>query len=394
MARAAFIVLMPEKVHSVDVDSWVKVAHQLRIGDNPYVTETSLNWPPLWMVLIFAIDHVAGFVGISFFLALRLFLIGAESLLIIVLYWFISSVDSSQARRIVLVGISLNPVAILLVCQHGNFDVLVGLCVLSGAIASGTYDRLKDPLFWLAATAAFGIGALAKTVPLVLAPLLSRGARVSSPIARLLGVILFVGPILLGVATLFVLAPSDIVDKVLVYRSASGWFGVTGILRAVGADRVSRVYEGPVFAFLAVAWLVWGTRWLAHDSIGRKRVVLLAGLVMLAVPTLGPGYAPQYAYWWMPLLVASYCLFDAGWRRLLLIFYGLAVVTYVAEYGFFLSHGAFLHVIFSGSRAIEMASEDFTHSEWQTVIRLPLFLGSLAILAAGAHRVIRAGPET
>jgi hypothetical protein len=393
LARAAFIVFMPEEAHSADVDSWVKVAHQLRIGENPYVTEATLNWPPLWMILIFAIDRAAEFAGLSFFLALRIFLVGVESLLIVVLYLCIFSVNPSQARRVVLIGISLNPIAILLVCQHGNFDVLVGLGVLCGALALGTYDRLKDPLFWLAASAAFGIAALAKTVPLVLAPLLSRGARISTPVARLLAAMLFVGPILLGLATLFVLAPHDITDKVLTYRSASGWFGVTGILSAVGADQLSRIYESPVFYLLLLAWFVWGTRWLARDGIGRNRAILLAGLVMLAVPTLGPGYAPQYAYWWMPLLVATYCLFDAVWRRALLIFYGLAVLTYVAEYGLFFSHGAFLHVLFPDNRLIDMAWQDSVRREWQTVIRLPLFLGSLAILAIGARRLRPNRPE-
>ena len=45
--------------------------------------------------------------------------------------------------------------------------------------------------------------------------------------------------------------------------------------------------------------------------------VLLAGLMLAAIPALGPGYGPQYAYWYVPPLLASYLLLDDGWRRIL-----------------------------------------------------------------------------
>jgi hypothetical protein len=115
---------------------------------------------------------------------------------------------------------------------------------------------------------------------------------------------------------------------------------------------------------------------------------------MLALPALGPGYGPQYAYWSIPLLVATYCLFDNGWRRSLLVFYGLAVLTYAVEYGLFLSHGAFLEVIFPDSHLVGSASQRFTQPEWQSFVRLPLFLGALAILAVGGLHPRRAEPTT
>ena len=59
LARAAFILLSSPRARSTDVFSWIAVAHELRAGANPYETTTFLNWPPLWLVVIWALDHVS-----------------------------------------------------------------------------------------------------------------------------------------------------------------------------------------------------------------------------------------------------------------------------------------------------------------------------------------------
>src|SRR5437870_5759800 len=57
--RAAFIASVPYRVHSADIDRWITVTQQLRAGANPYATTTYLNWPPLWMTILWLLDHVA-----------------------------------------------------------------------------------------------------------------------------------------------------------------------------------------------------------------------------------------------------------------------------------------------------------------------------------------------
>jgi 4-amino-4-deoxy-L-arabinose transferase-like glycosyltransferase len=65
-------------------------------------------------------------------------------------------------RQALLVGVALNPMAILLVCQHGNSDVHVGLFVTLALAALVVYRRSRDVLVWLGACLFLGLGVLAK----------------------------------------------------------------------------------------------------------------------------------------------------------------------------------------------------------------------------------------
>jgi hypothetical protein len=391
VVRAAFIVAMPSRAHSADVDHWVIVARQLHEGLNPYATTTFLNWPPLWLVVISLLDHVSRAAGISFFLALRLFLVAVESCVIVIVYVWLSRIVPRDARRLVLVGLCLNPVAILLTCQHGNFDVLVGLFATIGALALAQQARSKDTLVWLAASLAFGVAALAKTVALALAPLLARPAALSRPLGRLLGATLFVGPPALGIAVLLALAPHAVVENVIQYRSSPGYFGITGLLSASGFADGSSAYTKVLFPVAVAVVLVVSVSKLWHHELDGPRTLLLAALVLLAIPSLGPGYAPQYAYWWLPLFITTYPLFDERWRKTLLAFYAVVALTYLIEYALIPSQGAFLDVLFPHSSQIGDISAHLAIRGWQTLARLPLFVASLLVLAAGVER-LRARP--
>jgi hypothetical protein len=386
VVRGVFIAAMPARVHSADVDHWVVVAQQLRAGANPYATTTFLNWPPLWLGCIWLIDHLSRTFDISFFLALRLFLVVVESALIVAVHRLLLACGVRSATRIVLFGLCLNPVSILLVCQHGNFDVVVGLFVVLG-VAALAFDRGRRE--WVLACAAFGIAALAKTVPLALAPLLVPGARRRGQRGRALGAVLFLGPAVVGVAVLLALATHAVIDNVVLYRSSTGYFGISGLLWAVGLDHVSAAYTKGLFPLIAVAAFVFGCVLLWRGALDRRRVVLLAALILLTIPTVGPGYAPQYAYWWLPLFVLSYPLFDTTWRRALVVFYVVVVSTYVVEYALIPTQGAFLAALFTHSDTIARMSDHLADRGPQTVLRLPLFVTSLAVLALGVQRLLR-----
>ena len=72
----------------------------------------------------------------------------------------------------------------------------------------------------------------------------------------------------------------------------------------------------------------------------RTATVLLAGLLLAAIPVLGPGYGPQYAYWYVRRCSRATLLLDDGWRRILRAFYAVAAVTYVVEYALLIALGA------------------------------------------------------
>src|SRR5262249_7754239 len=157
-----------------------------------------------------------------------------------------------------------------------------------------------------------------------------------------------------------------------------------------GLDGVSSAYANVLFPLTLVVAEVIAFLRLWRRGLDGSAVVLAAALVLLAVPALGPGYAPQYAYWWLPLLVATYPLFDGELRRILNVFYVVLAITYVAEYALVPSQGAFLHALLPHSARITDLSSSLDDRYWQTVLRLPLFLATLLVLGGGALR-LRAG---
>lgn len=396
LVRAAVIVTWPRSAHSDDLDSWMRVAHELNSGANPYVTTSIVKWPPFALVVVWVIDRAARVLDISFFLAMRLSLIGAESAIAVVLYALLTQFAPARTvRRLLVVGISFNPIAILFVCQHENIDVFVGLFVALALWALVVYDRTDDVVPWLAGCLALGLGAFTKTVPLVLAPLLAPGFRRASKLGRTLGTALFLGPIVLSLSIVFALAPRAVIDNVFRYRSIRGYFGITGLLRLAHLDGLVRAYDRlfTVLLIVSVCALFYAA-W--HRGLGAGATVLLAGLLLAALPALGPGYGPQYVYWYIPPLLATYPLFDGAWRRILLGFYAVAAATYVVEYAFLRALGRFLVAFFDHSSFLLKVSRRLSTPGATTVLRIPLFLAFLVLLVAGFRRLrasrSRAGP--
>src|SRR5262245_39666032 len=125
-ARLAFLAWLPAGAYSADVDKWLEVDRVLRAGGNPYNVTDHLNWPPFWMQVVFAIGWLARASALPFVAVLRTVLIGVELSAILLVYALLTRVTSPRsAFWLALIGVALNPVAILLSCQHGNFDIFV-----------------------------------------------------------------------------------------------------------------------------------------------------------------------------------------------------------------------------------------------------------------------------
>ena len=397
VARAVFVAAIGDH-HSLDVEFWRIVLDAQDEGRNPYETGR-LNWPPLWLMVIVALDHVANAVGVSFLSALRLYLVLIESAMVVALYLTLlrAGVRRDAVRRALLVGIALNPIAILLVCQHGNSDVQVGLLVILAVTALLAHGRSRDVVFWLVGCLLLGIGVLAKTVPLILAPVLAPGARLASTAGRTLGATLLLGPAALGVGVILALAPRAVWDHVIGYRSTQGYFGVSGILGVhfpgdpagrfealTGVDIRGRY--GTLFALAVLVLVIWlGRRLWRETPLAADRLFLVVAIIPMVVVAFGPGYGPQYAYWFLPALVATYVLLDDGWRKLLLVGYVIAVVTYAVEYAFVPWLGAYATAGDAGW--IADVSRYLDDPRWLTVFRLPLFAVYLLVVGAGVARL-------
>jgi hypothetical protein len=447
LARAVFLVAIG-RAHSVDVDSWQRAIAAAHEGHNPYEIGV-LNWPPFWLQIIVLLDAVARHVDISFWAALRAYLVLAESAIVVTLYLTLVSVGARRdaVRGALLVGIALNPVAILLVCLHGNSDVNVGLLVTLAVAALIAHWRSRDVVFWLCGCLLLGVGVLAKTVPIVLAPVLAPGARLAGAAGRALGTALFLGPAALGLSVIMALDPDATWRNVIGYRSFGGFFGVQGLLADVtnvhtwvglvmvlalvpvavvvqrwrrpsredrlspnrifllGAllfmavvfglatlfDSVSTINIRPryatLFTLLVIAMVAWLMRRLWQEPpLPPQRLFLLVAVTFMLVVAFGSGYGPQYAYWFIPALVATYVLLDDAWRMLLRIGYVVAGLTYLVEYGFIPWLGGWVPAVFGSSDwTAEVAR--FLISYRLVLVNVPLFAVYLLVLAAGIGRL-------
>ena len=435
--------------HSLDVDYWQGALAAKDEGTNPYETGV-LNWPPFWLQIIVAIDAVASRLDVAFLSILRIYLVLVESAIVATLYFTLVSVGAPRdaIRRALLVGIALNPVMIILVCQHGNSDVNVGLLVTLAVAALVGYWRSRDVVLWLVACLLLGLGVLAKTTPLVLAPLLAPGSRLTSRAGRILGFTLLVLPAALGLSVLMALVPRATLSHVIGYRSTRGFWGFAGLLEEVTVRRTSYAL-GAVAVLVAIALALWlwgkvthgtplpptrmyllaalavmvvvvclvellarldvdarseyGTAftlaliamvawlWLRLRSevpLSPERLFLFVAVIFMIVVAFGPGYGAHYAPWFLPALIATYVLLDDSWRWLLRIGYVVAGVTYTVEYGVIPFLGAWAPAMFgTADWSTEVGEFLIVPHRW-VLFRIPLFLVYLVVIAAGVSRLV------
>lgn len=385
--RLLFIFFTPPDVYSADMSAWQVVVGALQRGQNPYQVTRFLSWPPLWMQSLFALGRLATNLNISLFQAVRGFLLVCEGFTVILTSVLLArTVPMTSHRALLIIGFALNPIAVLLVCQHCNFDVLVAVWVLLFLNAQMDFQTSGQASDWLASCLFLGLGILTKTVPLVLSPLLLVGIRRLTWKERTLGLLLLVGPAALGLSVLYALVPGAVENNVLGYRSFPGWFGFTGLLDVAQLHPLSIWYTRVSSWLFALGLVVLSLFLMRRSRVQPAQLVLLAALLLMAVVIFGPGYGPQYASWYLPLLVASWALWPGAWRVALLVLALIAVVTYVEEYALLPSHGMLLIRMGWGGEWLRR-SREWSTPPVQSLIRLPLFVSYLVLFFIGVFRL-------
>jgi hypothetical protein len=328
---------------SFDLNSWNRAGDILMAGGNPYNLTAVMNWPPFWMQCLFVFKIFSLTLHVPFDDVVRVFLIFAESLLALLLYiTLVRYAKSASATKLLIYGIALNPISIFQVCQHCNFDVLVGFWILLAVYMLLRFQEHYEPGFWLCACFALGMGGLTKTIPLCLAPLLLISARKLKRTERFLGAVLLLGPAILGLSVLYVLGPQDIKTNVLDYRSEQGVFGFTGLFTYFGLTWMSSVWTRVFEIIYGALWIGLGIWLWSKEKLDSQKIILIAALLLAAIPAIGPGYGLQYVYWLLPLLLVVYGFGDKKLKFFLLISYAVAALIYTIEYAFnFNTFGAF-----------------------------------------------------
>ncbi len=376
--RLSIICLAPW-LGSTDLHSWVKVATILYEGENPYNVTALLNWPPFWLQILFVAGKACLLTSVDFVVVVKLILVVAEAMVLVSLYVVLKDYLSvRQAPLLLLYGICLNPICVLQTCQHANFDVFVGLWTLLFVFMFLRYIETGEAQYWLMAALFAGLGIWTKTVPLFLIPFLFYQVRCISVPLRLVGGFLVFAPAMIAMSVIYVLGPAQVTEHVLQYRSSEGWFGISGILNLLGLQRFNPFYS-LFFSFLYAGVLIASATYMSRcGSLSREKALGLVLMLALAIPGLGPGYAPQYIYWFLPLFILYFGIGGHQDRTAIIAFCAVAVPTYLVEYALFVPQGAFLHYL--TDRLPDSFYFNLSLQGPQTLVRLPLFLAYLMLL--------------
>lgn len=362
----------------------------LDAGENPYRTTTVLNWPPVWLLILAALRWVAAAAGLPVVLTIQLFLVAAETGLVVATDRLMKRFHTPGRRMLLLAGFALNPVCILLTVQHGNFDALVALAIVLFMDRLARFLGEGDSRQWLLAAFFLGGAIALKMAPAVLLPLLATRARGLPRSSRSAGALLAIGPALFGLSVIFALAPAEAARNILGYRSIAGWFGVTGILHLLRLDVAIPAY-GLLFGFAILgAGLVLGFRLWGGLATEARELLLLALLFLIAVPFLGGGYGPQYLLWFWPLLLVAAPVGSDKLRKAASIFAGVAAATYVVEYALMEVLGAYL-LWKTDAPWVSLASLVLRSNRAAALLNAPLF-GCYALLFGAILRDLRAVP--
>jgi hypothetical protein len=376
--RLLFLYWKPGAAVSADLRAWDGVIAVLDAGKNPYATGGSwgdpiLRWLPFWLPILTTIRATGAALGLSLTGSVQAFLIAAECGVIASTAALLRQVGVRDSRALLLAGIACNPVCILLVVQHGNFDVLVGWSVVLFLLFLVKFDAREELAHWLLACLFLGIGIGLKTAPLVLAPLLLVNAWKLSRSGRALGALLAFGLPLYGLSVVYALAPGPVAKYVLGYRSLGGWFGLTGLLHFLQRNEWLPTFARLFAIGMTTAMAIVAAQILRRRLSGSVSLILTALLLLAAIPFLGPGYGPQYIYWFWPLVLVAFATGSSLLRFLLAGFVAVAVATYVVEYALIEAQGAFWLHRFRSEAASFVAILLRTHKV-KTLLRLPLFL--------------------
>jgi hypothetical protein len=381
--RALFVWFKGPHAYSSDLGAWLEVGWRIGEGKNPYVATQYFVWAPVWVQVLYVLQRVGARLGVPLEYVITGFLVAVECALIFALAALLRRLGCVRVRAVLLVGIAFNPVCAILVCQHGNFDVIVGLLAVLAVSGLVRFQQTADASDWLLACFWIGLAIAFKSVPVLLAPVLLAGTRGLPKRVIGFGAALVAGPTAYGLGMLQALRAGD-VHAILAYRSIPGWFGATGWLHRLGRDAWMAAYShASQLALLLIAAGV-GVAARTDRLASPRRLVAAAALTLTAVPAIGPGYGPQYFYWFWPLLLGAWAAGGARLRRWIAVFGAVAAATYLVEYGFAGFLGGFLAMRFPATRDLVFGVGPDAVRVF-TLVRTPLWLAYLALTLALAR---------
>lgn len=310
-----------------DVDSWKIVSEVLAQGKNPYEHTHFLRWPPLWMGVIFGVQHLADSLNWSFTTLIKIPPVVADAAIAIVLYYYFKSRQEIHRARLSSILYAINPISILIVAVHGQFDSITVLFLLWSLYFM---ERHTDESDVYVAAILLGLAIFSKTWPLLLLPLFI--SRISGFRAKVVFLGIALIPFVVSLSTLYVLTPDHIYRKVVRYGGIAGWWGIPSlpnVIRHPVTNRIAELYA-KVGRYLLL--LAMGALALVYGRVQRRKSPSLLEALVVGISLIYlilPGYGTQYMVWILPFaLIYSWTNRSA---RYLLIIIALELII---EYAF------------------------------------------------------------
>jgi hypothetical protein len=285
----------------VDVASFEHWANLLDARQNPYVsTSNPANYPPLWVYICWGCLAVSRGLGLSFDLALKLFVSLCDAATVIPVGLMARAhVGTESARAAASISYALNPIAVLIAAFHGQNDpVVVGLITWSiWLITAG-------PLTWAFELGAlvFGVSLCIKPFGILILPLMV--ACTGGWGRRVLLFLLAWIPMLTSALPYLISTPVALISAASTYRGPPD-FGYVGIYNAwmnlghgsSGEPIIKSLPAWMRLAYVAVFGLIW---WQFRRAPLLEQVCAVFLSLYLFYGALGA----QYLIWIVPFAAA------------------------------------------------------------------------------------------
>lgn len=281
------IVLTWTSLGTVDMLLWFRFAERIELHGilGAYTSTPLLNHPPFALLIVLAIDRLAGLLGIEFTNAFRTVTGLADLVTVLALARM-----AGERERVAPLLFYLSPAAIFVSAFHGNTDPLM-MMFLVLAVAAVMSERPVAGGLLLAA--AVGI----KVLPLFAGPLLLLACRDLRARLRFLGAAI-AGAAVIFLPAIVVLGPSFL-KQIFGYAGfvKNAW-GIPLVGYRLGIRGDASWLALVMIAAVAAIWV------RQRRTVPEHPTELLAaiGITYCTVLFLAPGFGVQYLYWPLPFL--------------------------------------------------------------------------------------------
>ena len=364
---AVALKLTPGALVHFDIDSYRSVGSLMRSGQSIYTDPTRHPYLPFEAYFMAAASWLSYHTGDPFTLIVKLPQVLADSLIpAILLAWTGRGLSAARAHWAAWVY-ALNPLTILVVSVHGQFDSVPLLFAVSALWLLREPDPALSRRSVILSGALLGLAILSKTWPLMLVPIAAWQMR-HWP-SRALFVACVAAVPLAGLALYTAVSrtnPMDAIDAARAYNGFRGGFGYPLLLsKAAARDLSAAATLRDIADANRMTILALGVGLATLISL-RSSIATAAGVILVSFYVFTPGWGYHYLVWSLPFLLlgaskaASVSYLAVAGATILVVFYWFGGV-YGGVFNYFDPNSAMIR--------------------WRWIVPVPIWLWAVAFFA-------------